>query len=83
MTSQWHHYCFGGLNVSEAPLQESVAMATAKDLHSKLLPFNKFLYIFRKSHQIWLNYLSPSLSYGQKNLKGGAEHPSPPSSRVG
>ena len=26
-----------------------------------------------KSHQIWLNYLSPSLSYGQKNLKGGAK----------
>ena len=32
----------------------------------KLLLSNKFLYIFRKSHQIWLNYLSPFLHYGQK-----------------
>ena len=37
----------------------------------KLLPFNKFLYICRKSHQIWLNYLSLSLSYGQNT----SEHP--------
>ena len=35
----------------------------------KFLPFSKFLYIFRKSHKIWLNYLSPSLSYWQKTSK--------------
>ena len=36
MTSQLRHYCFGGLDLSEAPLQESVAMATAKDLQSNV-----------------------------------------------
>ena len=35
----------------------------------KLLPFSKFLYIFREDHQIWLNYLSSSLSYGQKTSR--------------
>ena len=69
MTSQWPHYCFGGLDLSKAPLKESVAMATAKESTPKLLPFNKFQYIFRKSHQIWLNYLSPTLSYGQETSR--------------
>ena len=45
----------------------------------KLLPFNKFLYIFRKRHQIWLNYLSPSLSYGQKTSR---VVPNTPSGRI-
>ena len=40
----------------------------------KILLLNKFRYIFRKSHQIWLSYLSlPEL--WAKNLKVGAEHP--------
>ena len=47
----------------------------------KLLPFNKFLFIFKKSHQIWLNYLSPSLSYGQKT-QGWCRTPPPPG-RIG
>ena len=55
-------------------------MAIAKDLHSKLLPFSKFLYIFRKSHQIWLNYLSPSLSYGRKTSR---VVPNTPPGRIG
>ena len=38
----------------------------SKGFTLKLLHFNKFLYIFKKIHQIWLNYFSPSLSYGQK-----------------
>ena len=42
-----------------------------------LLPFNKFLYIFRKSHQIWLNYLSPSLSYGPKTSRVVPNTPPP------
>ena len=46
----------------------------------KLLPFNKFLYIFRKSHQIWLNYLPPSLSYGQKTSR---MVPNTPLGRIG
>ena len=46
----------------------------------KLLPFSKFLYIFRKSHQIWLNYLSPSLSYGQKTSR---VVPNTPPGRIG
>ena len=45
-----------------------------------LEPFNKFLYIFRKSHQIWLNYLSPSLSYGQKTSR---VVPNTPPGRIG
>ena len=48
----------------------------------KLLPFNKFLDIFRNGYKIWLNYLSPSLSYVQKTSRSGAEHP-PPLGRVG
>ena len=44
----------------------------------KILLLYKFLYIFRKGHQIWLSYLFPSLSYGQNNLNGGAEHLPPP-----
>ena len=69
MTSQRRHYHFGGLDLPQVPLQESVAVATAKDLHSNVYLFDNFVYIFRKSHQIWLNYLSPSLSYGQKTLR--------------
>ena len=48
----------------------------------KLLPFNKFLYIFRKSHQIWLNYLSPSLSYGQITSRVVPNTPPPGQDRV-
>ena len=35
----------------------------------KPLPFSKFLYILRESHQIWLNYLSPSLNSGQETSR--------------
>ena len=34
ITSQRRNYYFGGLDLPEGSLQESVAMATAKDLHS-------------------------------------------------
>ena len=34
MTSQWGHYSLEDFDLPEAPLEESVAMATAKDLHS-------------------------------------------------
>ena len=50
----------------------------SKESTLKLLPFTKFLYIFRKSHQIWLNYLSPSLSYGQKASRVVPNTPPPP-----
>ena len=46
----------------------------------KLLLLNKFLYIFRKSHQIWLSYLSHSLKYGQKP-QGWCRTPPPPPPR--
>ena len=46
----------------------------------KRLPFNKFLYIFRKSHQIWLNYLSSSSSYAQKTSR---VVPNTPPGRIG
>ena len=62
MTSQWRHYCFGGTrSFRSAPLRKC-CHGNSKGSTLKLLPFNKFLYIFRKSQQIWLNYLSPSLS---------------------
>ena len=34
MVSQWHHYCFGGLDLSEVPLQEKVAWQQQGDPHS-------------------------------------------------
>ena len=45
MTSQGRHYCFGGLDLPEAPLQGSVAMATVKHLHSNFYLLTNF-YIF-------------------------------------
>ena len=65
----WRTQSFGS-----APLRKC-CHGNKKRSTLNLLPSNKFLYLFRKSHQIWLNYLSPSLSYEQENLKGGAEHP--------
>ena len=75
MTSQWRHYCFGGLDLSEAPLQENVAMATAKYLRSNFyLLTSSYIYFQEKS--LNLGELSFSLSeLWAKNLKGGAEHP--------
>ena len=55
-------------------------MATAKDLHSNFYLFNKYPIYFQESHQIWLNYLSPSLSYGQKTLR---VVPNTPPGRIG
>ena len=43
----------------------------------ELLLSNNFLYIFRKSQQIWLNYLSPSLSYGQQTSRVVPNTPPP------
>ena len=43
----------------------------------ELLLLNKFLYIFRKSHQIWLNYISHSLSYRQKTSRAMPNTPPP------
>ena len=54
---------------SQSVPQRKCCHGNSKGSTLKLLPFNKFLYIFRKSHQIWLNYLSPSLSYGQKTSR--------------
>ena len=48
----------------------------------RLVLSNKSLYIFRKSYQIWLNDLSPSLSYGQKP-QGWCRTPPPPTGRIG
>ena len=73
MTSQWRHYCFGGLDLSEAPLQESVAMATARDLHSHFyLLANSYIFSGKVTKFGWITFL-PRWVMG-KNLKGGAEH---------
>ena len=76
MTSQWRHYCFGGLDLSEAPLQESVAMATVKDLHLNFyLLTNSYIFSGKSPNLV---ELSLSLSeLWAKNLKGDAEHPPP------
>ena len=61
----WRHYCFGGLDLPEAPLKESVAMATAKDLHSNFYLLTNPIY-FQESHQIWLNIFLPLWIMGKK-----------------
>ena len=49
----------------------------------ELLLLKKFLCIFRKSHQIWLNYLSHSLlSYGQKSSRVLPNTPPPGQDKV-
>ena len=50
-------------------LPKNCCHGNSKRFILKLLLLSKFLYIFRKSHQIWLYYLSPSLSYGQKTSR--------------
>ena len=74
MTSQWSHYCFGGLDLPEAPLQENVAMATAKDLHSNFYFLtNSYIFSGKSPNLVELSF---SLSeFWAKNFKGGVEHP--------
>ena len=74
MTSQWRHYCFGGLDLPNVPLQESVSMATAKDLHSNFYLLTK-CYIFsgKVTKFVWIIF--PLSDLWEKNLKGVAEHP--------
>ena len=55
-------------DLPEVPLQESVAMATGKDIYSNFYILTNPIY-FQGNHQIWMNYLSPSLSYGQKTSR--------------
>ena len=69
MTSQCRHYCFWRTRSLQSTPPRKCCHDNSKGSTLKLLPFNKFLYIFRKSHQIWLNYLSSSLSYGQKTSR--------------
>ena len=80
MTSRWRHYCFGGLDFSEAPLQESVAMATATDLHSNFyLLTNSYIFSGKSPNVVELSFSLSEL--WAKNLKGGAKH-SPGQDRV-
>ena len=37
-------------------------------IHTQTFTFKQILIYFQESHQIWLNYLSPCLSHGQKSL---------------
>ena len=81
ITSQRRHYCFGGLDLHEAPLQESVAMATAKDLHSNFYFLTSSHIFSGKSPN--LVALSFSLSELQaKKPQGWCRIPSPPG-RIG
>ena len=58
MTSQWRHYCFGGLDLPEAPLQEGVAMATAKDLHSNFYHLtNSYIFSGKVTKFGWIIFL--------------------------
>ena len=58
MMSQWRHYCFGGLDLPKVPLQESVAMATAKDLHSNFyLLTNSFIFSRKVTKFGWIIFL--------------------------
>ena len=60
---QFAYYCFGGTPPRKC------CHGSSNGSILKFLLLNKFLYIFRKSHQIWLNYLSPFLSCGQKSSR--------------
>ena len=81
MTSQWRLYCFGGLDLSEAPLQESVAMATAKDPHSHFyLLTNSYIFSGKVTKFGWIIFLT--LWVMGKKPKGGAEHIPPGQDRV-
>ena len=58
ITSQWGHYCFGGLDLPKAPLQESVARATAKDLHSNFyLIANFYIFLGKVTKFGWIIFL--------------------------
>ena len=77
MTSRWRHYCFGGLDLSEAPLQENVAIATAKDPHSNFyLLTNSHIFSGKSPNLVELSFSLSEL--WAKNPKGGAEYPPPP-----
>ena len=66
MTSQWRHYCFGGLNLSRVPFQESVAMAKAKDLHSNFyLLTNSYIFSGKVTKFGWIIFL-PFWDMGKK-----------------
>ena len=77
MTSQR----LGKLDLFQALFQErKCCHGNSKVPILNLLLLNIFLYIFKKSHQNWLNYLSPSLSYGQKASR---VVPNTPPGRIG
>ena len=59
MTSQWRHYYVGELHFPEAPpLQESVAIATAKDLHSNFyLLTNSYIFAGKVTKFGWIIFL--------------------------
>ena len=58
ITSQWRHYCFGGLDLSESPLQENVAMATAKYLRSNFyLLTNSYIFSREVTKFGWIIFL--------------------------
>ena len=81
MTSQWCHYYFGGLDLLEAPLQESVAMATTKDLHSNFyLLANSYIFSGKFTKFGWIIFL-PLWVIGKKP-QGWYRTPPPPS-RIG
>ena len=65
---------FGGLDLPEPLLQESVAMATAKDLHSNFyLLTNSYIFSGKSPNLVELSFSLSEL--WAKNLKGGAKHP--------
>ena len=58
MTSQWRHYYFGGLDLSEALFQESVAMATARDPYSNFyLLTNSYIFSGKVTKFGWIIFL--------------------------
>ena len=62
LIEKWYHSdvitVFGGLDLPEAPLQESVAMATAKDLHSNFyLLTNSYIFSGKVTKFGWIIFL--------------------------
>ena len=74
MTSQWRHYCFGGIDLPEVPLQESVARQQQR-IYTQTFTFQQIpIYFHEKSPNLVELFFSLSELWA-KNLKGGADHP--------
>ena len=72
MTSQWRHYCFGGLDLSEAPPRKC-CHGNSKRSTLKLVLKNSYIFSGKVISLVELSFFFSEL--WAKNLKGGALPP--------